>query len=224
MTNKTIAVVIPAYNAETFIEDALDSVALQNLQPTELIVVDDGSRDRTHDVVAAWRDRAKPPFRVHIVKQPNGGSPNARNAGISRACADWIALLDADDIWEPEHLSVLCNAVERESGVVAAYGAGRLLVGDELAQTPYDEFWDNPSRLHGLPVGPGSQCLRIGFAAFPRLIRGNFIKPSSLMFSRRTATSIGLFNESLRTAEDREFMVRLLRQGDFVYSPTSITQ
>ena len=56
------------------------------------------------------------------------------------------------------------------------------------------------------------------------LIEGNFIKPSSLMFLRQTAVDIGLFNEKLRTAEDREFMVRLLRAGDFVYSPEPITQ
>ena len=203
MTPNSVSVVIPAYNAASFIVDALDSLSRQTVPPFEVVVVDDGSKDGTSDTISAWLASSPPNFPVHLVRQSNGGLPVARNVGIRRSSANWIALLDADDIWEPEHLAVLLDAANRVPGAVAAYGAGRLLVEGVVREGRYDDFWDNPSHGLGTPIAADSSCLRINFSAFGRLIKGNFIKPSSLMFLRQTAIDIGLFNETLRTAEDR---------------------
>ena len=224
MTPNSVSVVIPAYNAESFIVDALDSLTRQTVLPDEVVIVDDGSKDGTSDAINAWKKSSLPGFPVHLIRQANGGLPVARNVGISGSVAKWIALLDADDIWEPDHLAVLLDAAAHVPDVVAAYGAGRLLVDGVVQQGRYDDYWDSPSRKLGVAVEGDSRYLKIDFSAFGRLVKGNFIKPSSLMFSREVAVAIGLFNEKLRTAEDREFLVRLLRAGDFVYAPATITQ
>lgn len=224
MTPDSVSVVIPAYNAASFIVDALDSVNRQTFQPAELLVVDDGSSDRTIEVVEAWRVATQPDFDVQLLRQQNAGAPAARNMGIRRATSPWVALLDADDVWEPEHVATLMDAVARAPGAVASYGGGRLLVNGVVQEGLYDAYWDSPSRHFGVPLGAGSTYLRLDFRAFARLAKGNFIKPSSLMFAKDFAMSVGLFNEALRSAEDREFLVRLLRAGDFVYAPQAITQ
>lgn len=223
MSISDVSVVIPAYNAEKFVVEALDSIARQECLPKEVLVINDGSTDQTYKVIQERIAGSRRDYPVYLFTQENRGLPATRNVGISRATGRWIALLDADDIWEPNHLSELMNAVVLIPSAIAAYGAGRLLVGDAVSDVLYDDFWDNPSKQFGKKIH-ASSCLQIDARIFPRLIEGNFIKPSSLMFNRVAALEIGLFDESLRTGEDREFMVRLIFKGDFVYSPTPITQ
>lgn len=223
MQNCDVSVVIPAYNAEKFIVDALDSIAGQTRLPSEVFVVDDGSMDNTHGAVGEWIDRVGPTFSVKLIRQQNAGSPATRNAGIRLATCTWIALLDADDIWEPWHLEVLLNAVELVPTSVAAYGAGQLFIGEKVQDLLYDDFWDNPSKKFGRSI-VGSEYLMLNNLVFSRLLKGNFVKPSSLMFKAEVTKRIGLWDETLRTAEDREFMIRLIFEGDLVYYPKSITR
>ena len=99
MTADTVSVIIPAYNAATHIRRAVDSALAQTRAPLEILVVDDGSRDRTAEVVAAM------PAPVRLIRKPNGGPATARNLGAAQARGDWLALLDADDWWFPEKLA-----------------------------------------------------------------------------------------------------------------------
>lgn len=94
----TVSVIIPAYNAADHITRAVNSVLAQTVQPLEILVVDDGSKDRTADVVAAM------PAPVRLIRKPNGGPATARNLGAREAKGSWLALLDADDWWLPEKL------------------------------------------------------------------------------------------------------------------------
>ena len=219
----TISVVVPAYNAASFITDALDSVARQTLPPLQVVVVNDGSLDATSPVIRAWLAQQQPPFALCLHDQANRGISATRNQGLRLATGDWIAFLDADDIWEPDHLEQLVAALVLVPDAVAAYGAGRLFTGDVPNEQLYDDFWDNPSKKYGTPL-PGTPCYRIGAALFPRLVKGNFIKPSSLLVARAAIDTVGPFRESLGTAEDREFLVRLLLLGAFVYTSESITR
>ena len=91
----TISVIIPAYNAAKFVQDAIRSALAQTYAPLEVIVVDDGSADDTAAVAA------QVPGPVRVIRQQNGGPAAARNHGIREAKGDWIALLDADDSWLP---------------------------------------------------------------------------------------------------------------------------
>ena len=91
-----ISVVIPAYNAARFLPRCLKSVFAQTLQPEEVIVVDDGSTDSTAEVAEALGAR--------VINRRNGGLSAARNTGIKGASSEWIALLDADDLWARDKL------------------------------------------------------------------------------------------------------------------------
>src|SRR5215831_13870333 len=89
------SVIIPTYNRATCVGRAIESVLRQTFQDYELIVVDDGSTDKTAEVVRQYGER------IVFVSQPNRGVSAARNAGVSRAAGDWVAFLDSDDEWLP---------------------------------------------------------------------------------------------------------------------------
>jgi glycosyltransferase involved in cell wall biosynthesis len=102
MVQPTFSIVVPLYNKRPFIRRAMDSVLAQSVPDFQLIVVDDGSTDGGADVVEAIDDA-----RLEFVRQPNHGPGPARNAGMEHARHEWIAFLDADDCWFPDHLEEL---------------------------------------------------------------------------------------------------------------------
>jgi len=141
-----VSVVIPAYNAENFIVDALESIAKQTVLPKEVIVINDGSRNHTRKVIQDWISQSKMTFSVYLHSQENRGISAARNMGMKKSSGMWIAFLDADDIWENNHLEVLTDATRVLPSAIAAYGGGRLMANGEIQQRLYDDFWDNPSK------------------------------------------------------------------------------
>jgi len=107
-TAPCVTVIIPAYNAATTIAESLLSVRRQTLENIEIIVVNDGSTDRTIEIVRAAQAVDD---RVHLVAQTNQGVAIARNTGVAKAHAPYIALLDADDLWHPRKLELQLNAL-----------------------------------------------------------------------------------------------------------------
>ncbi len=99
----TVSVIIPVYNGERFLAEAIQSVLNQTLPPDEIIVVDDGSTDGSAAIVAALP--SPPKIDLILVRQPNQGPAAARNRGIVLASGDLVAFLDADDLWQPEKLA-----------------------------------------------------------------------------------------------------------------------
>src|SRR6266576_3496761 len=108
----TVSVVIPAYNAGAFLGEALDSVLSQTYQPLEVIVVDDGSDDETPQIVADYNGK------VTYLRRSRGGPASARNTGVRAAKGDWIAFLDADDIWMPGLLGKLVDVAGTAADLV----------------------------------------------------------------------------------------------------------
>ena len=110
---KLASVIIPVYNGELYLAEALDSVFAQDYRPIEVIVVDDGSTDGTATVANEYS-------QVHYLHQPNQGPPVARNTGLSYCTGDLITLLDADDLWVPGKLSMQVAYLEAhpEAGCV----------------------------------------------------------------------------------------------------------
>ncbi len=98
MTPRLISCVIPVFNGERYLGEALESVLAQSYQPLEVIVVDDGSTDGTAEVARRYGER------VRYVWQPNAGETAARNLGLTAAQGEFIAFLDADDVWHSEKL------------------------------------------------------------------------------------------------------------------------
>jgi glycosyltransferase involved in cell wall biosynthesis len=103
-----ISIVIPLYNKEKQVAKTLSSVFAQTYSDYEIIVVDDGSTDKSAEVVASLNDK-----RIHLIHQQNAGVSVARNRGIAEAHGEYVALLDADDEWKPEFLSTQMQLVEK---------------------------------------------------------------------------------------------------------------
>jgi glycosyltransferase involved in cell wall biosynthesis len=111
-----VSCVIPAYQAERWLADAVRSVLDQTWSAVEVIVVDDGSTDRTHDVAASFGDR------VRVLRQPNAGPAVALNHGIGESSGELLAFLDADDTWPREKLELQVARLVADPGLQACYG------------------------------------------------------------------------------------------------------
>ena len=125
MTASNVAVIIPAYNGASWIARALSSVLQQSCQPSEIIVVDDGSTDDTAHIAASFP-------RVRVISQSNQERGASRNIGIRATESAWIALLDADDQWLPEHLECALRKLRDDKADVTC---GAYQVVDSSGQT-----------------------------------------------------------------------------------------
>ena len=103
-----ISVIMPAYNTDKYIKASIESVLRQTYADFELIIVDDGSTDQTGAILAEYQEKDK---RIHVVHQKNQGVSAARNRGIELAQGEYISFLDSDDLWEPEFLHTLEQAI-----------------------------------------------------------------------------------------------------------------
>lgn len=207
-----ISVVVPTYNSSRFIEAALDSIAAQSLAPREIIVIDDGSTDDTFEHVQRWQTKTK--LDVTLLKQTNQGVSAARNHGIRNATGDWIALLDADDIWLAEHLTRLAEAVHVYTELIAVFADGVYFDSEKKTESPPIA---RDKALLASEVGCGDKVHRLGANFFEILLPGLFFPPSAFMFRRGVALKVGLFDESIKASEDREFILRLSRAGQFAF-------
>ncbi len=99
--NVLVSVIIPAYNSESFIKETLQSVSAQSYKNFEVIVVNDGSTDKTRDIISEFVASDK---RFCLIEKENGGAASARNLGVEKAKGDLIAFLDSDDLWHPDKI------------------------------------------------------------------------------------------------------------------------
>jgi glycosyltransferase involved in cell wall biosynthesis len=151
-----ISVVIPAYNAELHLRATLQSVLAQTVQPYEIIVVNDGSTDRTEEIALTFGSS------IRYIKQENQGLASARNAGIYTAAGDWIALLDSDDLMTPEKLSKQIALIDATPSLVLVYSAFTFLYSDgsteEAAVFPANKLW--PALRYRSPILPSTSMIR----------------------------------------------------------------
>lgn len=131
----SISVVIPAYNSAGFIANTLQSVLAQTLPPLEILVVDDGSKDNTAEVVRGFAPR------VRLVQQANAGPSAARNHGIRESQGEWIALLDADDSWLPNKLERQARAMTPDVALVHCYAVNEERPLDR--EVTFDVLWEH---------------------------------------------------------------------------------
>lgn len=130
--NPLVSIVIPTYNAEAFLEETLASVLAQTYTNWECIIVNDGSTDNSLSIAKKWKEKDT---RFHIINKENEGLSRARNTGIENAKANYIAFLDSDDIWMPQHLSVLLDLIlQYQTDVVYSYGYQ--LIKEEYTKHP----------------------------------------------------------------------------------------
>ena len=150
-----VSIIIPAYNAEAFIKDAIESVLAQDYRPIEVIVVDDGSSDET----ACIAERFGPPVICH--RQKNGGPPVARNRGLLIARGDYIGFLDADDLYEPGRMKLQFDKLQQNPGLAIVMGR---LMREQLDSEPGGPIAFKPL------VSDDYICLQLGLCLFRRTV------------------------------------------------------
>lgn len=109
MQNKMVSVILPVFNAERFLPQCLDSILRQTYQEWELIAVDDGSKDRSLEILKSYEKRDD---RIHIISKKNEGVSIARNVALSQVCGEYIYFVDSDDIVMQDALSILIRTLE----------------------------------------------------------------------------------------------------------------
>ena len=197
-----IAVVIPAYNSARTLGAALASVAAQTLLPVAVVVGDDHSDNETPALARRWQGLL--PVSV-ITLERNAGPAAARRAAIARIDAPLIALLDADDIWLPDHLDTLAALHAREGGIVCA---------DALRWHPSEGIRGETQRDH-FPIPPPERQLL-------EILRHNFVSIGAL-FPRVAYDEVGGFRDGVSGAEDWDLWIRMIRAGLRVHGATAPT-
>ena len=191
-----VSAVITTYNQAPYVGDAVASALGQTLPPREVIVVDDGSTDDTRAALAPYRDR------IHYVYQPNQGVTSARNAGVRLTCGDFVALLDGDDVWEPEKLAVQAAAA------VAHPEAGLIVVdGEHFGHPDLEGVGLFAPGIRARLVGPGPVAVR---RCHDELLRRNFISTTSqVMIPRRVLEAVGPSDASFPVTSDYDLYLRI---------------
>jgi len=190
-----ISVVIPLYNKEKYIVHTLQCAVQQNFTDYEIIVVDDGSTDQSATIVENFIHQSSldnPQLSIRLIHKENGGVSSARNAGIFSAKGEYIAFLDADDLWESQYLQAASDLIQRyPSAVLYVIGSGEIYHGErhgcESRQPEgiYEQVWHN------------SLCLA----------------PSACVVKRKALLQIGGFDERMAYGEDLDVWWRLLLIG-----------
>ncbi len=194
----TISVVIPAYNAERTILQTIASVQQQNFSDFELIVINDGSTDRTLELLNTVTDS-----RLKIFSYSNGGLPTARNRGISRATGEFIAFLDADDLWTPDKLELQLAALQQHPEAGVAYSWTSFMEEKEgsLSFKPCDPVFFEGN-------------------VYANLLVGDFIyNGSNTLIRKQAIESTGEFDPTLKSCEDWDYWLRLAARWHFVVVP-----
>lgn len=184
-----VSVIVPAYNVRPYIEDSLVSLERQSLKEFEVIIVDDGSTDGTPEVVKRFEERDS---RFQLLQKQNGGLSSARNYGIRHARANYIALLDGDDAYEPDKLTTHIAVLDRATDVGVVYSASRAI------------------REDGRPTLMSLSGKPIASDPILALLCKNFVgHGSNGVFRRCLFDEVGEFDEALRSNEDVDFWLRI---------------
>ena len=199
-----VSVIVPAFNAERTLADTIDSARAQTCRNLEIIVVDDGSNDRTADIARAMR---KDDDRIAVLSQDNAGVAAARNAGLAAATGTFIAPLDADDLWHPEK-------IERQLARIC---------DDDAAAMVY--CWSADIDEDDMVVEMRSDVVRFEGDVLAPMLLANFIDSSSVPLIRRSALKdAGGWEPDLRAqqaqgCEDWLLYSRIAAMGDVLLVP-----
>ena len=209
--NPPVSVLMPAYNTEKYIAEAIDSVLKQNLQVFELIIVDDGSTDGTAEVIKKYQDRDS---RIKYFYQPNSGVAAARNRCIAEATGKYLTFLDSDDWWEPVFLEKMLSPLEQDKKVNFVYSFYRSVYPD--GRTEYGSAGKKEGRF-GVFVHKQTE-IRFPFLVGCFIIRHDFLKQSGVVFDRDIYISedLGWFMKLLSMTEAKcvpEYLLNY-RQND----------
>lgn len=194
--SKLVSVIIPCFNAQRWIAEAIDSCLQQTYPNIEVIVIDDGSTDNSLKIIKSYGDR------IIWKTGPNRGGNHARNKGFSLAKGDYIQYLDADDYLLPEKIERQVRCLE-ETGADVVYGDWR----HKHHQPDGTAFFDDIQ-----VSGPKEDFLE------SLLSNENWVAPCAVLFTKAAVERCGVWDETLQVGQDRDFLISVAMNGEkFVY-------
>jgi glycosyltransferase involved in cell wall biosynthesis len=196
-----VSVIIPAYKAARTIRRALDSVLGQSAPPRQILVIDDGSPDDLASCLEPYRGK------IEFHQKPNGGAASARNFGIEKATAEFVAFLDADDFWEPEKL-------ERQLRVMRDHSDVGMVAGWFYEQAPGQARIDPPldrGRFGRVWSTRGDEVFQLATQVW-----------TGTVLVRRDFLGDHRFESGLEPAEDRDLWIRLIAAGGVYLIPQAL--
>jgi glycosyltransferase involved in cell wall biosynthesis len=211
----TVSVITPVYNAAPYLKEAIESVLSQTWSDWELLLVDDGSTDGSVELAEEYVRRYAPKVRLLFHSdRKNHGVSATRNRALAEASGEYVAFLDADDVWLPHHLEVGIRAFKQYADVGLVYG--KVLCIDENSKEvtkPTGTF----GRIGELGAGEPHQAIN----AYENLLQEEFFAPLSTVLVRRTlALEVGGFPIGLRfQGEDQVICIMVARRAPMLYIP-----
>lgn len=183
----SFSVVIPCFNQAHFLKDSLSSLINQTYHDWEAVIINDGSTDNTDKIASEW---CKRDARIKFISTSNQGLSAARNRGIKVSTAKFIAFLDADDKYAPTHLDSMLDAFTK---------------GIDIVFSGYTYFSRDNDHLHEVTLDM--------MLNFDQILHKNMIPPISVAFKRSALELCGLFDETLKSAEDWDLWIRFYKSG-----------
>ncbi|MFC1997545.1 glycosyltransferase family 2 protein [Chloroflexota bacterium] len=185
MSAPLVSIIIPTYNHQDYVGEAIQSVLAQSYQNYEIIVIDDGSQDNTREVVEKFGDL------ISYIWQENKGLSGARNTGIKYSTGKYISLLDSDDMFEPDFLDILIQILEEKNNIDAVYCSARTVNHDNLPLPQIIGKSLSPELFHAT------------------LLKGGFFPPSCMVAHAYCYKSKKLFfDESRHRVEDLDLWLK----------------
>ena len=196
-----ISIIIPTYNSAQYICEAIESVLNQTYKDFEIIVVDDGSTDNTKEVIKPYLNKIK------YIYQQNSGPSAARNRGIKEAKGEYIAFLDADDIWLPQKLELQIKFMEKEKEVGLIFSDMILFNEKGIIK---NSFLKEKLFFNKLSIKPLSSTEKVIYDnVFNALLQENFIPTNTVIVKKECFNKVGFFDETLFSVEDRDMWLRI---------------
>ena len=214
MSNPLVSVIIPAYNAEKSIAETLDSVFAQTYRPIEILVVDDGSTDKTAETIKEYQtSKANRTNKTNLtyIHQHNSGPSKARNTGIKAAKREYIAFLDADDLWTKDKLEKQIRLFKKDPGIDVIFTDVKITRFKEGGIEEVLMFQKKELNKEFF----GHEYIVIN--PLKKLLNLNFIPTSSVVAKRTCFDRDIFFNEARRYAEDWELWLKMSLCFNFAY-------
>lgn len=210
-----VSVIVPAYNAEAYIEETLKSILAQDYVDLEVIVVNDGSKDSTEEKV---KKIAELDERIKYFSQHNSGGPaKPRNVGIEQAKGKYIFIFDADDLMLEGKVSHSVELMENNPAADLLFSNFSSI--DEENKTIKENFLEEYDTLWRLIGGEDKTFSLINSEAIhAALVKVNFIGTSSVVLRRSALTDADKFNEALKNSDDRLFWMLFSKKHNFIFS------
>ena len=200
----TFDIVIPAYNAAKYLPEAIDSVVAQDYDDWRILLVNDGSTDATGEIAERYRQQLGD--RMLVITQPNAGMSAARNAALGVANGEYVAMLDADDLWLPDRLRASLASFVGRPAAGLSYGLNAHV--DEEGMV-FFTFAGNPAFAEG----------RIA----PQIYKREVELPCPTVTIRRSCLAeVGYFDRSMRATEDRDLWLRIALRYEVAFVPKVI--